>query len=155
MAKSITNIKRLEVPKEKQVERDLDEVREAVSENKEAILKGIKLLKSLDEVGTLDTANAFSHSKKKALEHLVNEVSKDQYTQLFENLPELVFLMGDLDMKAIRETTGRVNQGIKEMNELEPEQKTTIFDLAKALKDPEINKSITMLMQLLKGMGRD
>ncbi|GGF12672.1 hypothetical protein GCM10010954_09280 [Halobacillus andaensis] len=154
MAKSITNIKRLEISKEEQQERDLQEVREAVTENKEAILKGIELLSALDEVGTLDTAYAFSHSKKKALKYVVDEISKDQYAQLLENLPEIVFMLGDLDVKTVRETTNRLNEGIKEMNDTAVDQKTTIFDLAKALKDPEINRSITMMMQFLKGMGR-
>ncbi|MFC3014972.1 DUF1641 domain-containing protein [Virgibacillus litoralis] len=29
------------------------------------------------------------------------------------------------------------------------------MDLLKALKDPEINRSVTMLLQFLRGMGRD
>ncbi|MCP3026336.1 DUF1641 domain-containing protein [Halobacillus sp. A5] len=155
MAKSITNIKRLEIPKEEQQARDLEEVKEAVSENKDAILKGIKLLNALNETGTLDSAYALSHSKGKALKYIVEEISKDHYAQMLENIPEIVFMLGDLDVKTVRETTARVNEGIKEMNETGAEQKTKIIDLAKALKDPEINRSVTMLMQFLKGMGRE
>ncbi|WP_431799644.1 DUF1641 domain-containing protein [Halobacillus andaensis] len=154
MAKSITNIKRMEIPKEKQHERDLQEVKEAVTENKEAILQGIKLLKSLNETGTLDTAYAFSQSKHKAIKYLVEEISKDHYAQMLENLPEIVFMLGDVDMKSVREATVRLNEGIQEMNSTDPEQKTSILDLAKALKDPEINRSVTLMMQFLKGMGR-
>ncbi|UOR13048.1 DUF1641 domain-containing protein [Halobacillus amylolyticus] len=154
MAKAIRNIKRLEVSREEQIEKDVSEVKEAVADNKDAILKGIKLLQALDEGGTLDSAYAFTRSKKQALGYVANELNKDQYTSLIENLPEMIFLLGELDMKSLREVTGRVNQGIGQMNSDDHAKKTSVFELAKALKDPEINRSITMMMQFLKGMGR-
>ncbi|MFD2924065.1 DUF1641 domain-containing protein [Halobacillus naozhouensis] len=154
MAKSIRSVKPMEVPREEQIEKDVSEVKEAVADNKDAILKGIKLLKALEEGGTLDSAYAFTKKKKEALGYVANELNKEQYTPLIENLPELVFLLGELDVKSLRELTDRVNQGIEQMNTEDPAKKTSVFDLAKALKDPEINRSITMMMQFLKGMGR-
>ncbi|ARI77709.1 DUF1641 domain-containing protein [Halobacillus mangrovi] len=154
MAKSITKIKKYEKTREEQVESDTAEVREAVADNKEAILKGINLLQALNEGGTLDTASAFTKTKKEALENVVQEISKDRYTPLLENLPELIFLLGEIDVKALRDLSNRLNQGLEAMNADGPEQKTSIFDLAKALKDPEINRSITMLLQFLRGMGQ-
>lgn len=154
MAKPIKNIKKYEMSREEQVDQDVAEVREAVADNKDAILKGIKLLKALDEGGTLDSAYAFTKTKKEALGNIVEEISKEQYTPLLQNLPELVFLLGEIDIKAVRDFSSRVNQGFEEMESGSSEQKTSFLDVAKALKDPEINKSVTMLLQFLKGMGR-
>ncbi|MFQ3546030.1 DUF1641 domain-containing protein [Halobacillus rhizosphaerae] len=154
MAKSITTIKRYEVSQEEQREKDFSEVKEAVSDNKEAILKGIKLLSALDEGGTLDSAYAFNKKKNAALTNLVEEINKERYTSLLENLPELIFLLGDLDVKAIRDLTSRLNHGLEEMEPSSEGKKTSMFDLAKSLKDPEINRSITMILQFLKGMGK-
>ncbi|WP_173916672.1 DUF1641 domain-containing protein [Halobacillus sp. Marseille-Q1614] len=155
MGKAITNIKRLEVSKEEQLEKDYQEVKQALAENKDAIIKGIDLLKALEEGGTLNTLQAVSRSKKKALGYFVNEISKETYSPLLENLPQLFFLLVELDVKSIREVTSRLNEGVKQMNEADVHDKTSVFDMAKALKDPEINRSITMLMQFLKGMGRE
>ena len=78
------------------------------------------------------------------------------YTGILENIPEIVYLLGDLDLKTVRDVTSKLNQGMEEMNAAaSSKEKTSVLDLAKALKDPEINRSITMLMNFLKGMGRN
>ncbi|GGC79330.1 hypothetical protein GCM10007216_07270 [Thalassobacillus devorans] len=154
MAKSMTNIKRMEVPKEVQVDRDMEEIKEAVSENKHAILEGIKLLKALDDADTLQALYALTNHRKDAMRLMAKELNKDQYSGVLENLTGFMFLLGELDVDAIRNLSDRVNRGLEE-TEKEPESKTGFMDLAKALKDPEINRSVTMLMQFLKGMGRD
>ncbi|WP_082234380.1 DUF1641 domain-containing protein [Halobacillus massiliensis] len=155
MGKAITNIKRLEIPKEEQLEKDYQEVKQALAENKDSILTAIELLKALNEGGTLDTARALVHSKKDALGYVVNEISKETYSPLLENLPELFYLLVELDVKSIREVTNRLNSGVEEMQKADLNDRTSVFDLAKSLRDPEINRSITMMMQFLKGMGRE
>ncbi|UOQ43268.1 DUF1641 domain-containing protein [Halobacillus salinarum] len=154
MAKPITSIKRYQVPREEQVENDVNEVKQAVADNKEAILKGIQLLSSLEEEGTLDAAYSFSKKKEQILANVVKELNREQYTPMLENIPELVFLLGEIDGKALRETMARFNRGLEEMESTDEDKKTSVFELAKSLKDPEINRSITMLMQFLKGMGK-
>lgn len=154
MGKPITGIKKYSISREEQLENDFSEVKEAVADNKEAILKGIQLLKGLEEGGTLDTAYAFTNAKNEALTRFVEEISKDQYTPLLENLPSLIFLIGELDVSGIRDLTTRLNQGIEEMEHVSPDDKTNVLDIAKALKDPNINRSLTLLLGFLRGMGR-
>lgn len=154
MGKPITGIKKYKITREEQLENDFTEVKEAVADNKEAILKGIQLLKGLEEEGTLDTAYAFTKAKNEALARFVEEISKDQYTPLLENLPSLIFLIGELDVNGMRDLTSRLNQGIEEMEHVSPEDKTSVLDLAKALKDPNVNHSLTLLLGFLRGMGR-
>ncbi|ELK46067.1 DUF1641 domain-containing protein [Halobacillus sp. ACCC02827] len=154
MAKAITNIKRMEISRDTQIEKDVQEVREAVADNKDAILKGIRLLRTLDEEGTLDTATAFLKAKDEALANVVKEIDKDQYEPLLNNIPELIFLLGDLNVSGLRDLSSRLNNGIEQMEGEGYKEKTSILDLAKVLKDPEINRSITMLLAFLKGMGK-
>lgn len=154
MSKPITDIKKYTISREEQIENDFEEVKEAVADHKDSILKGMKLLQALDEGGTLDTAYAFTNAKHEAIKNIVEEISKEQYTPLLENLPEIVFLLGDLDVKGIREMSSRLNHGLEAMENMEPNQKTNFMDLAKALKDPAVNQSITMMLQFLRGMGQ-
>lgn len=154
MAKAITKIKRYEVSREDQIEQDVREVKEAVADNKDSLLKGIELLKALDNGGTLDSVTAFVKAKDEALANVVKEIDKDQYEPLLRNLPELVFLLGEINVSGIRELSSRLNHGLEAMEGEGTTDKTSFLDLAKALKDPEINRSITMLLHFLKGMGR-
>lgn len=154
MAKRMTNIKKYQRTREEQVEKDVQEVKEAVADNKDAILKGIDLLKAMQETGTLDTAAAFTRSKDETLANVVKEIDKDQYEPLLRNLPELVFLLGEIHVSGVRDLSSRLNNGIESMEKQGTTDKTSFLDLAKALKDPEINRSVTMLLHFLKGMGK-
>lgn len=154
MAKAISKIKRYEVSREDQVEQDVQEVKEAVADHKDSILKGVELLKALDDEGSLDAMTAFVKAKDETLANVVKEIDKDQYEPLLRNLPELVFLLGEIDMRGIRELSLRLNHGLETMKGRGTTDHTSFLDLAKALKDPEINRSITMLLHFLKGMGK-
>lgn len=155
MAEAITRIKKMEFTDEEIKERDLDDVLTSVGENKDAILKGITLLRTLDDNGMLDLVDALIKQRKAAMENVFTELNKSQYTGVLENLSKLVFLLGDLDVEKLGEFTQKVNQGMTETSVSDPDEKASIMGLMKALKDPEINRSVTMILQFLRGMGRE
>ncbi|MCA1023551.1 DUF1641 domain-containing protein [Halobacillus litoralis] len=154
MARAITDIKRLEKSREEVIEENVQEVKEAVADNKDAILEGIELLSALQKEGTLETLSAFVKAKDETLANVVREIDKEQYTPLLNNLPELVFLLGDLNVSGIRSLSSRLNNGLERMEDEGTTKKMNMLDFAKVLKDPEINRSLTMLMSFLKGMGQ-
>ncbi|SEQ64332.1 Uncharacterized conserved protein YjgD, DUF1641 family [Virgibacillus subterraneus] len=155
MSNPITNIKRMEIPEETIKERNLDDVARAVSENKEAILKGIELLATLNKSDTLDTVNALVKHKEDALENVMGELNKPQYSGTLENLSKLFLFIGELKVDEIQYFADRLNSGMEVASTSEDSVKTSYMDLLKALKDPEINRSITMLLHFLRGMGRE
>lgn len=144
----------MEIPEETTKERNLDEVCQAVSENKEAILKGIDLLATLNKSGSLDTVNALVKHKEDALENVMAELNKPQYSGTLENLSKLFLFIGDLKVDEIKYFADKLNTGM-EVASTDNSDKTSYMDLLKALKDPEINRSVTMLLQFLRGMGKE
>ncbi|HLQ70302.1 MAG TPA: DUF1641 domain-containing protein [Bacillota bacterium] len=155
MAEAITNIKRMEISEKEIREENIEAVLDALSDNKEAILKGITLLQTLEDSGLLDMANALVKQRKAAMDNIFTELNKPMYTGILENVSQLLFLLGDLDVEKLGEFTERINQGLTETYISDPDEKVSTLSLLKALKDPEINRSITMLLQFLRGMGRD
>ncbi|MFD1361543.1 DUF1641 domain-containing protein [Lentibacillus salinarum] len=155
MAEKISHIKRVEVPEESLHEQNLSEVAKAVSDNKDAILKGIGLLDTLNQSGTLDMIDALVKHREQALGNVMREINQPQYATILENLPRLLFLLGELDLEEIEQFTTRLQHGVKEAAAAEDADKTSYMDLIKALKNPEINRSITMLLEFLRGMGRE
>lgn len=156
MANPITEIKRMEFPEAVVKEQNLTEVTEAVSENKEAILKGIELIATINESGSLDAINALVKHRKDAMENIVGEINKPQYTSTIENLSKLVFLIGDIDVSEISYFAEKINEGMKEAKETNDndQSNTSYMVLFKALKDPDVNKSITFLLSFLRGLGK-
>ncbi|WP_188454594.1 DUF1641 domain-containing protein [Virgibacillus oceani] len=155
MANPITKIKRKEVPKEVVYEQNLRVVSEALSENKDAILKGIDLLATINRNGTLDMMNAFVKHKEDALENVMQELNKPQYSETLENLSKLFMYLGQLEMDELQYFTEKLNRGMEEAKQSDGTGKTSYMSLIKALKDPEINRSVTMLLKFLRGMGRE
>lgn len=155
MAKQITSIKRIQVSDQEIKERNLKEVESAVSDNKEAILKGINLLATINENGTLDFLNALVKKKEVGLENIMQELNKEQYASILENAGDLLFLMGDLDFQRFKEITSRVNVGMEEALAADEDEKISYTKMIKALKEPEINRSIAMLLTFMRGMGKE
>ena len=155
MANPITEMKRMEFSEEAIEEQNLAEVTAAVSENKDVILKGIDLLATLEESGALDAVNALVKHRKDALENVVGEINKPQYASTLENMSELFFLLGDLKVDQISYFVEKINEGMGEARVASKEEPTSYMGLMKTLKNPEVNRSITMLLGFLRGMGRE
>ncbi|WP_430786317.1 DUF1641 domain-containing protein [Virgibacillus flavescens] len=155
MANPIRKIKKLDIPEEKIQEQNLKEVSKAVSENKEAILKGIDFLGTLNDNGMLDMTHSFVKQKETALDNVMREINKPQYSATLENVSKLFLYLGELNVDELHHFTGKINKGMEESRSFSETEKTTYMDLIKALKDPEINRSVTMLMHFLRGMGKE
>src|SRR5699024_4807157 len=98
--------------------------------------------------------NALIIHKEEAMGNIFGELNKEQYAPILENAGKAAFLLGDLNLDDIQYFTKKVNRGLEEARTFERTEPTRPLDLLTALKDPEINKSITMLLQFLRGMGK-
>ncbi|MFZ4453921.1 DUF1641 domain-containing protein [Salibacterium aidingense] len=155
MAEPISDIKRMEMSRQEKVEQDVQEVKEVVSANKESIVKGIELLSALEEADALEAATALTKKRKTLLNNVIKEIDKPKYTDALDTLPNLIFLLGDLDIEETRMLLQRLNNGLRETEGEKEQEETSYTDIVKSLKDPDINRSITLLLQFLKGMGKD
>ncbi|HLR07760.1 MAG TPA: DUF1641 domain-containing protein [Bacillota bacterium] len=154
MAEAIRKIKRMDVPEEKIREDNVEDVVRKVSDNKDAILNGIDILATLHEQGMLDLLHALIKRKDDALENILTELNKPQYAESLKNIGQLVFLLGDIKLDEIQYFTDKINQGMAEASAVETDEITSYVALFKALKEPEINRSVTMLLHFLRGMGK-
>lgn len=145
----------MEVSEDVQRENDLLEVTRAVSENKDAILKGIDLLTTVHESGALDMINALVKQKDQAIKNVVEQANKPTYASILENFSDLFLLTKDIPVDELGYLIGKVNQGLKEARTAENEESISYVGIIKALKNPEVNRSLTMMLGFLHGMGRE
>lgn len=144
----------MEIPEEVARDQSVLEVTKAVSENKEAIMKGIDFLSTLNDNGMLDMTHALVKQKETALDNVMRELNKPQYSATLENLSKMFLFLGELNVEELKHFTGKLNTGLEESRAVDQSEKTSYVDIIKALKDPEINRSVTMLLQFLRGMGK-
>ncbi|HEU5140711.1 MAG TPA: DUF1641 domain-containing protein [Bacillales bacterium] len=156
MAKPISTIDRIVVDEETKHQRDVEEIETALAENKEAVLETIELLGNLYDRGVLETLNGFFSQGEQVLQIIVQEINKPGHSQVLENLVGLAGILGSIDMDQLKTFTEKANNGLQEATESDTDDgPSSIFQLMKVLKDPEINRSVGMLLKFLKGMGKE
>ncbi|MCM3295836.1 DUF1641 domain-containing protein [Staphylococcus capitis] len=155
MAERITEIKRLKKSPEQIKNENLNEVLDAIAENKDSILKAIRLIHTLDEAKILDALNGGFKARQVIINKFAVELNKDIYTGLLSNMAQMVFLLCDLNVKDLSEMLNRLNKGLHVANQASPNARTSIRNLMGILKDDDMNRSLTYMLNLLKGMSRE
>ncbi|MDG5364065.1 DUF1641 domain-containing protein [Staphylococcus aureus] len=156
MAERISSkIRRLEKSEEQIKLESLNEVTEAIAANKDSILKAIKLIKTLDDAKLLDALNGAIRGRQVIINKFAVELNKDIYTGLLSNMASMVFLLGELNVSDLSDFLNKVNKGLNVANQASPNAKTTIRSLLGVLKDDDMNRSLTYMLNMLKGMSRE
>lgn len=153
MAERITEIKRLKKSYEQIKQESLNDVIDAIVENKDSILKATRLIGILDEAKILDALNGGLKARQVIINKFAVELNKDIYSGVLTNMAQLVFLLGELDVKDLSELLSRLNRGIHAANLTKPGDKTTIKSLVGFLRDDDLNRSMTYMLNLLRGMS--
>lgn len=155
MAERISKINRIEKSEEEIKAEGLSEVTDAIAENKDSILKAINLVKALDDAKLLDAMSGAVNGRGVIANKFAVELNKEQYTGLISNMASLVFLLGDLNVDDLTTMLNKVSKGLHVANQANPNQKTSITGLMGVLRDDEMNKSLTYMLNMLRGMSRE
>jgi uncharacterized protein YjgD (DUF1641 family) len=155
MAERISKINRIEKSEEQIKAESLSEVTDVIAENKDSILKAINLVKALDDAKLLDAMSGAVNGRGVIANKFAVELNKEQYTGLISNMASLVFLLGDLNVDDLTTMLNKVSKGLRVANQANPNQKTSITGLMGVLRDDEMNKSLTYMLNMLRGMSRE
>lgn len=157
MAEPIKDIQ-FQVPDiEKQKQKELQEIQEALLNNKEAILEMMEILGYLKQRGLLDLVKGLLGQGDKVLDVLVNTANMNENKNTIKNILLLLGTIGMINVTQLEPFLLKLNAGVARVAEVEEQQegKTGYIELARALKDPEINRAITLMLEFLRGMGQD
>ncbi|SFE36239.1 DUF1641 domain-containing protein [Alteribacillus iranensis] len=156
MARKIESIKKWELTEEEKRQKDLREIEDALIDNKEAILQTVDILNHANNNGLLSLVNGLLSEGEQVLKVLMDAINKPESTNAIRNLLLILGVAGKLNIKELEPILLKVNNGIEHVSENSGSgQKTGYLDLVRALKDPEINRALTLMMTFLKGMGQD
>lgn len=154
MAERITKIKRMQKSEEQIKQESLAEVTDAIAANKDSIMKAINIISTLDDAKILDAVSGMVNSRGVIANKFAVELNKEQHTGLITNMASLVFLLGDLNVNDLSIMLNKVNKGLSVANQASPNQKTSITGLMSVLRDDEMNRSLTYMLNMLRGMSR-
>ncbi|WP_409298548.1 DUF1641 domain-containing protein [Peribacillus sp. SCS-26] len=156
MAKAIKSIHRIEISEEQKRQNDLEEVQNALIDSKDSILEVLQTLNHMNDRGVLSLVSALFGQGDKVMDILVKKADTPETANTIKNLLLMVGVLGTLNVSQLEPLLLKVNSGIARVADAkDTEEKTGIFDIMRALKDPEINRSVTLLLTFLRGMGEE
>lgn len=72
----------------------MNEVIDAITKNKDSILKSIRLISTLDEAKILDALNGGLEARQVIINKFAVELNKDIYNGLLSNMAHMILLLG-------------------------------------------------------------
>ncbi|WAH36272.1 DUF1641 domain-containing protein [Alicyclobacillus dauci] len=155
MAEPTINIKRSEPIKEQQQDKAAEEMREAFAAHGEAIRSFLVLIQDLHDSGLLEILHALLNSKEKVASIVLEQILKPSVLNTIKNAMSAVGMVSKLDPDQLNTLTEALVSGLERgKDNLESGKRVGLFDLAKALRDPSINRTLSLLLGLAQGMGQ-
>ncbi|WP_240375485.1 DUF1641 domain-containing protein [Bacillus piscicola] len=154
MAKKIETVKKWEWTEEEKRTQELREIEDALIENKEAIFKTLDILNEADNKGLLNMVSGLLHEGENVLQVAVKTMNKPETTNTIRNVLLMMGTASLINVQELEPLLLKINKGIEQVAEKsDTDEKTGYFDMARSLKDPEINRALTIMLAFLKGMG--
>ncbi|MBG9798511.1 DUF1641 domain-containing protein [Brevibacillus laterosporus] len=156
MAKPITKIAEPTVIKEEHQELHLTQLKEEIAMHAESIRQSVKLLDELHQAGVLETMQSMVLSKEKMAGIAVKQLVKPNVTKSINNVMALTEALAQIEPEMTKKLVSSLTHGLQKAEEASAkESKIGMFDLFRALQDPDINRAISFGLHMLKGIGEN
>ncbi|MCA1041131.1 DUF1641 domain-containing protein [Bacillus infantis] len=154
MAKPISVIQKTELTEEQLKQQSLENLLSGIVENKDSLLETLALLQELHDSGILDAAGSLLKAKEKAAHAAIGQLTREPVTNMINNAMAAGGILTQLNPETTAKLSKSLMAGMKKAEQgLKEDSKIGVFDLMKALKDPDINRVLGFGFNLLKGMG--
>ncbi|MEH7119887.1 DUF1641 domain-containing protein [Neobacillus vireti] len=154
MAKPIKVIQKTELTEEQKKMHSLEKLLSGVSQNTDSLLETLNLIQELHDSGMMEALGSLLKAKEKAAKIAVGQLTRQPVTNMINNAMAAGGILTELDPETTSKLAKSLTAGLKKAEQgLEVDSKLGLFDLMKALKDPDINRAVGFGLNLLKGMG--
>jgi uncharacterized protein YjgD (DUF1641 family) len=156
VAKPITAIQKQTITEEEKREKTIEELKTSLTEKEEAIAELLAIMEELHNSGILEAVNAMLKAREDIAKIVIGQANRKPVTTVINHVIGIAQLLANLDpqltSKLLESTASGVAEAYKHAKETE--KKVGIFDLLKALNDPDINRAIRFFLSALKEIGK-
>ncbi|WP_232697322.1 DUF1641 domain-containing protein [Brevibacillus daliensis] len=154
MAQRLTTINNPSPGEKEYKDLHLAQLKEEVAQHTDSLRKTMELIEELHESGLLEILQAMVKSKDKMTGIAVEQLLRPNVVTSINNVMALTGVLGNMEPQMTQKMVASVSKGLKKAGEgLEKDERVGIIDLMRALKDPDVNRSVAFGINLLKGMG--
>lgn len=154
MAKATTHIeKKVPTPAEENAEA-VREIMDALVKNKDSLLLLMDVVNELHETGILEAADAFLKNRHKIGVIGLNQLNKSGAQRIIKNGMGSLQFLTKLDPAKLETMLSAVASGVDQATEPPSDNKKMgVWGMVKTMRDPEVQTSLSVLMNFLRGMG--
>jgi uncharacterized protein YjgD (DUF1641 family) len=153
MAKAIRQIEVKTKTKEEESAESLTELLSLIALNKESILVMLEIIKELHSAGVLDIIHGFLKTRDKVGVIAMEQLNQPSMHRTIKNSIQAIQILGELDPIKISSLLNAANNGLESATEVKT--KMSKWEMFKAINDPNVTSSISMMIKFLKGMGEE
>ncbi|MCS1393469.1 DUF1641 domain-containing protein [Lysinibacillus boronitolerans] len=155
MAVPITGIKKQQLTEEQLKEQKLDNLKELLSENEEAVNQVFSIMAELNEIGALEAAMKLLEAKEEVAHIALGQLTRKPVTNIINNIMGVAGALTELNPETTTKLIEGLNTGVDEASKaLESNEKVSAFKLIKMLNDPDVNRALNFGVHFLKGLGK-
>ncbi len=156
MAAPITSITKKQQSAEELQQQKLDELQTLLATHDKAIEKLLGIAGELHHSGMLEAAESMMKAKEQIAHIAIGQVSREPVKNLINHVMSAGAAMTQVDPELTAKLSSSAVKGIEAASKYaKTDQKISLFELAKSLKDPDINRAIGFGLHFLKGMGHE
>lgn len=153
MAHPISTLKKREWNEEEKKQQSMTKLTDSLTENEEALQKTMVIVRELHDSGILEAAESMLKAKENIAEVALGQIGRKEMTSLINNVMAAASVLTAIDPEQTKKLLAGVTSGLEEAKE-NNHQKVRMFDLMKALKDPDVNRAMNFGLHFLKGLGK-
>lgn len=155
MAAPITNVKKQQVTQEQIAEQKLNDLKDLLTDNDQALQQIFSIVSDLKDIGALDAVNKMLAAKEEIAHIALGQISREPVTNIINQLLAVAGLLSAMDPEMTKKLMGGLNTGLEDANNaIASDEKVTIFSLMKVIKDPDVNRALNFGIHFLKGLGK-
>lgn len=155
MAVPITTIKKQQYTEEQLKEQKLDNLKELLSENEEAVNQVFSIMAELNDIGALEAAMKLLEAKEEVAHIALGQLTRKPVTNIINNLMGVAGALTELNPETTTKLIEGLNTGVDEASKaLESNEKVSAFKLMKMINDPDVNRALNFGVHFLKGLGK-
>ncbi|MFC0298838.1 DUF1641 domain-containing protein [Geobacillus jurassicus] len=156
MAKPITAIQKRQMTEEERRAEALAKLKVAVGDSEEAVRELLEFIEQLHESGLLEAANALLKAREDVAKIVVGQLNQKSVTTMINHAFAIAGLAASLDPEKTAKLLEHMAAGVIEAYEQTAieTKKVGVFDLLKALNDPDTNRAIRFFLSALKAIGQ-
>ncbi|WP_144481436.1 DUF1641 domain-containing protein [Cytobacillus oceanisediminis] len=154
MAKAIRQISRQATNETEERAQALEEIMQALADNKEAVLSMIEMAKELHEVKVFETAGSLLKQRNEVGVIAMQQVNQPAVHNVIKSGFGLFKFLGGLQPAQLETLMNGVTLGLKRMSQTgEKGKKQSIWKMRVRLRSPAIRAAMTTMVDFMEGMG--